>query len=507
MKKEIKIPDIAENVDEGVIGRILVSKGDQVKEDQPVVEVETDKAATDIPSPYSGTIDEIKVEEGDEVTVDQVIMIVEVEGEGEEDTDEKSDDKADEAEKDTGQRKEQDDKGGEEPGGEEAEAEESGKKAKAESGEEKSEMDEDDEDGSGEEDEGTDVDSEEPGESGEEDKEHDEDEDQEKDETGKQPAAAGQKTAAEDIPAAPSVRRMAREAGIDLSKVEGSGPGNRITAEDIEAAKEATKKEGEKKKETKPSGKKKKAGAAETESTIELPDFSKWGDTKKEKMNTVRKITARTMTASWQQIPQVTQFDEADITEIEAFRQQHKDDYKKQGGKLTVTAILLKIAAFALQKFPRFNSSIDTSDNTLVMKQYINIGLAVDTDKGLIVPVIRDTDKKSLADISVETVELAKKARENEISSEELQGGNFTISNLGGIGGTGFTPIVYAPQVAILGVAKASYKQVFIDDRFQQRLVLPLSLTYDHRVIDGADGARFLRWICDVLEDPYALLM
>ncbi len=141
------------------------------------------------------------------------------------------------------------------------------------------------------------------------------------------------------------------------------------------------------------------------------------------------------------------------------------------------------------------------------MKQYINIGVAVDTDKGLIVPVIRDTDKKSLADISVETVELAKKARENEISSEELQGGNFTISNLGGIGGTGFTPIVYAPQVAILGVSKASYKQVFMDDRFQQRLVLPLSVTYDHRVIDGADGARFLKWICDVLEDPYALLM
>ncbi len=506
MKKEIKIPDIAENVDEGVIGRILVSKGDQVKEDQPVVEVETDKAATDIPSPYTGTIEEIKVEEGDEVTVDQVIMVVEVEGDGDEDTDEKGEGKADEAEEDTEKKKEQDDAGGKDTG-EEAEAEESGKKEKTGSGEEDSEMDEDDEEASGEEVEGADVDSEEPGESGEADEEHDED--REKDEDEKRAAASGQKTAAEDIPAAPSVRRMARETGVDLSEVKGSGPGNRITAEDITAAKEekgATEKEGEKKKGAKAPGKKKKAGAAERESAIELPDFSKWGETKKEKMNTVRKITARTMTASWQQIPQVTQFDEADITDIEAFRQAHKDDYEKQGGKLTVTAILLKIAAFALQKFPRFNSSIDTSDNTLVMKQYINIGVAVDTDKGLMVPVIRDTDKKSLGDISVETVELAKKARENEISSEELQGGNFTISNLGGIGGTGFTPIVYAPQVAILGVSRASEKQVFTEDRFQQRLVLPLTLTYDHRVIDGADGARFLRWICDVLEDPYALL-
>lgn len=515
MKKEIKIPDIAENVDEGVIGRILVSKGDQVKEDQPVVEVETDKAATDIPSPYTGTIDEIKVEEGDEVTVDQVIMIVEVkdDGDGDADTDEKDDDKADQAEEGTEKKKEQDDEGGEDTAGEETEAEESGKKEKAESGEGESEKDEDDEEAPGKEDEGIDEDSEEPGESEEADKEDGEDEapgedeEQKKDEAEKQPAASGQKTAGEDIPAAPSVRRMAREAGVDISEIKGSGPGSRITAEDIEAAKETTKKEGEKKKGAKPSGEKKKAGAADRESAIELPDFSKWGETKKEKMNTVRKITARTMTASWQQIPQVTQFDEADITDIEAFRQQHKDDYEKQGGKLTVTAILLKIAAFALQKFPRFNSSIDTSDNILVMKQYINIGVAVDTDKGLIVPVIRDTDKKSLADISVETVELAKKARENEISSEELQGGNFTISNLGGIGGTGFTPIVYAPQVAILGVSKASYKQVFMDDRFQQRLVLPLSVTYDHRVIDGADGARFLKWICDVLEDPYALLM
>jgi pyruvate dehydrogenase E2 component (dihydrolipoamide acetyltransferase) len=336
MKKEIKIPDIAENVDSGVIGRILVSKGDEIKKDQPVVEVETDKAATDIPSPFDGTIDEIKVEEGDEVTVGQVIMIVEVAGDG--------------GAEDEGQK-------------DDREAE----------------------------------------------KEDQEDKQEERDADGK--SASGKKTAAEDIPAAPSVRRMAREAGINLAEVRGTGPGKRITADDITSAKkekEGQSGEGNKEK-AKDVGSRKKEGDAQKEGSparegaIELPDFSQWGATKKEKLNTVRRITARTMTASWQQIPQVTQFDEADITEIEAFRQKHKEQYEKKGGKLTVTAILLKIAAYALQKFPRFNASLDTSDQTLVMKQYINIGIAVDTDKGLIVPVIRDTDKKSLEKISVET--------------------------------------------------------------------------------------------------------
>lgn len=504
MKKEIRIPDIAENVDSGVIGRILVSKGDQVKEDQPLVEVETDKAATDIPSPYTGTIEEIKVEEGDDVSVDQVIMIIEVKGDedsGDQDAEAETDQDADQAsgeEEDREQESGKDQAAGE-TDGEDEEEEPSGEDTEAEET-----VGQEDSDGKGKK-----VDKEGEG-TGEEDDteagegEGDKRKGKEKDES--EPASGGRRAAA-DIPAAPSVRRMAREAGIDLSDVEGTGPGDRITAEDIASAKK-TKESGSKQDETQqePSGGASKKPAKDSKEASGLPDFSQWGATRKEKMNTVRRITARTMTESWQQIPQVTQFDEADITAIEDFRNKNKDAYEKQGGKLTVTAILLKIAAFAMQKFPRFNSSIDTSDNTLVMKEYINIGLAVDTDKGLIVPVIKDTDKKSLAEISVETVDLAKKARENEIKPEELQGGNFTISNLGGIGGTGFTPIVYAPQVAILGVSRASYKQVFREDRFQQRLVLPLTLTYDHRVIDGADGARFLRWICDVLEDPYALL-
>jgi len=537
MKKEIKIPDIAENVDTGVIGRIIVSKGDEVKKDQPVVEVETDKAATDIPSPFDGTIDEIMVDEGDEVSVGDVIMIVEVAGEEDADKDEHAEEQdeqgADEEQEEHAAEgdQEQENKGA---AGDEEDEDREVDKAEDEEGDEEGkeqdkdaeaveddDEDEDDEDSKGDEDE-KDAKGDEDGKDakGDEDKKK---KAKEKEDAGKKAASGSgeaygdgkgtalKRAAAEDIPAAPSVRRMAREAGVDLAEVRGSGPGNRITSEDITAAKERREAPGgedKKEKEKKATGKPSKESAAAREGAIELPDFSQWGDTKKERMNTVRRITARTMTASWQQIPQVTQFDEADITQTEAFRQKHKDDFEKQGGKLTVTAILLKIAAFALQKFPRFNASLDTSDNTLVMKQYINIGIAVDTDKGLIVPVIRDTDKKPLAEISVETVALAEKARENEISPDELQGGNFTISNLGGIGGTGFTPIVYPPQVAILGVARATQKQVLIEGegRFKHRLVLPLSLTYDHRVIDGADGARFLRWICDVLEDPYALL-
>ena len=223
-------------------------------------------------------------------------------------------------------------------------------------------------------------------------------------------------------------------------------------------------------------------------------------------MSTIRKITSKNVQQAWQTIPHVTQFDEADITDLENFRKQNQAKMEKEGGKLTVTAILLKIAGFALQKFPRFNASIDAENEKLFTNISTTSVVAVDTPKGLLVPVVRDVNKKSLKELSLELTELAQKARDKKIAPEEMQGGNFTISNLGGIGGTAFTPIVLPPQVAILGVSRAAYKQVFIEDEFKKRLVIPLSLSYDHRVIDGADGARFLRWICEVIEDPYALL-
>ncbi|HKL31758.1 MAG TPA: 2-oxo acid dehydrogenase subunit E2, partial [Tangfeifania sp.] len=294
-----------------------------------------------------------------------------------------------------------------------------------------------------------------------------------------------------DVPASPSVRRLAREMDVDITKVEGTGPGNRISQEDVKQY----------------AGESEAAPAEKAETkAIELPDFSQWGATSRESLTTIRKITSKNVQQSWQTIPHVTQFDEADITELENFRKKYQSKAEKAGGKLTVTAILLKIAGFALQKFPRFNASIDSQNEELVYKHYYNVGIAADTPKGLLVPVVRDVNSKSLIDLSVELTELAQKARDKKISPDEMQGGNFTISNLGGIGGTAFTPIVLPPQVAILGVARSAYKPVYVNGELEKRLIIPLSLSYDHRVIDGADGARFLRWICDVIEDPYAIL-
>jgi pyruvate dehydrogenase E2 component (dihydrolipoamide acetyltransferase) len=289
------------------------------------------------------------------------------------------------------------------------------------------------------------------------------------------------------IPAAPSVRRLARELKVELAEVKGSGPGERITAEDV---KEHSDKPSDQ------TGKETKTGAP-------LPDFSAFGPVKHEKVQTIRRITAENVTRSWQSIPHVTHFDEADVTGLEKFRKQNQDIFEKNGVKLTVTAILLKIAGFALQKFPRFNSSFNGEE--IIFKQYYNIGVAVDTPQGLLVPVIREVHSKSLLQLATELDQLAQKARDKKISPDEMQGGNFTISNLGGIGGTAFTPIILPPQVAILGISRANLQPVYVGEELQKRMILPLSLSYDHRVIDGADGARFLRWICDVVEDPYAL--
>jgi pyruvate dehydrogenase E2 component (dihydrolipoamide acetyltransferase) len=286
-----------------------------------------------------------------------------------------------------------------------------------------------------------------------------------------------------DIPAAPSVRRIARELGTDISKVKGTGPGNRITEDDVRNHSQ----------QKQPSG-----GAGEPVSS--QASFT-------EPMTNIRKITAKNMLVSWQNIPQVTQYDESDITNLEEFRKKIQQSVEKSGGKLTITAMLVKICALALQRFPKFNSSLDMDKYEISYKNYFNIGVAVDTPNGLIVPVIKDAGKKTLTEISAELTELSGKARDKKISPDDLAGGTFTISNLGGIGGTAFSPIVYAPQVAILGVSRARKQQMPDEnDNFRVRSVLPLSLSYDHRVIDGAEGARFLRWICEFLENPWTIL-
>ena len=224
-------------------------------------------------------------------------------------------------------------------------------------------------------------------------------------------------------------------------------------------------------------------------------------------MSNVRRATARAMGQSWSTIPMVTQFDKADITELEQLRAQYGKRAEAAGGKLTPTAIILKVVAAALKRFPQFNASIDMANEEIVVKQYVHVGVAVDTDRGLLVPVLRDVDQKNVIQLAVELNQIAQKARDRKLGLEDMQGGCFTISNLGGIGGTGFTPLVNGPEVAILGVSRGSTEPVCVDGQFQPRLMLPLSLTYDHRLIDGADGARFLRWVCEALEKPFLLML
>ena len=238
-----------------------------------------------------------------------------------------------------------------------------------------------------------------------------------------------------------------------------------------------------------------------------MPDFARWGAVERRAMSTVRRRTAERLGHAWSQIPHVTQFDKADVTGLEELRKRYAKQVEAAGGKLTVTAILAKVAAAALRKFPQFNSTLDFARDEIIYKQYCHIGIAVDTDRGLLVPVLRDVDTKNLTQVCVELTQLAERARTKKTTLDEMQGGCFTISNLGGIGGTGFTPIVNEPEVAILGVSRNAIEPVYISGEFQPRTMLPLSLSYDHRVIDGADGARFLRWVCEAIENPFLVFL
>jgi pyruvate dehydrogenase E2 component (dihydrolipoamide acetyltransferase) len=292
--------------------------------------------------------------------------------------------------------------------------------------------------------------------------------------------------------AAPSVRRLARELGLDVDRVPGSGPGGRVSPEDVKAYARrlvTTLAAG-------PAG----HAAAET-----LPEFSRWGDIERQPMRAVRRKTAEHLSYAWSVIPHVTQFDRADVTLLDELRRKYEPEAEKAGGKLTVTAIVLKVVAAALKRFPQFNASVDMPAQETIFKKYIHVGIAVDTDRGLLVPVVRDVDRKNILQLAVEVGQLADKARRGRLGLDEMEGGTFTITNLGGIGGTWFTPIVNSPEVAILGLSRASHEPVLVDGQFQPRLMLPLALSYDHRLIDGADAARFLRWVAQALEQPFLL--
>jgi pyruvate dehydrogenase E2 component (dihydrolipoamide acetyltransferase) len=312
------------------------------------------------------------------------------------------------------------------------------------------------------------------------------------------PAAAPATKSGKPVPAAPSVRRLAREIGIDIAQVPGTGPGGRISTSDVKLFARSLN-------QNRPAAP--TSGPAAGPAQQPLPDFSKWGEVELQPMSNVRRITAERLHYAWSTIPQVTQFDKADITDLEVLRKQYGKRVEAAGGKLTPTAILLKILGAALKAFPQFNTSIDMEQRQVIYKRYVNIGIAVDTEHGLLVPVVRDVDRKNVIELAIELGEIAKKARDRKIAPADMQGGCITISNVGVMGGTGFTPIVNPPEVAILGVARSAQEAVYIDGQFQPRLMMPLSLSYDHRQIDGADGARFLRWVCEAMQNPFLLML
>lgn len=294
--------------------------------------------------------------------------------------------------------------------------------------------------------------------------------------------------------ASPSVRQFARELGVDLGQVSGSGRKNRITRIDVKDFVKRTITTGS------------NDGGLRVALMPEI-DFNTFGDTDTQPLTKINKLTGQFLHRNWATIPHVTQFDEANITELEKFRKSMVAEYKEQGIRLTLLVFLMKAVVSAMKKYPRFNSSLDSSGENLILKKYFHIGIAVDTPDGLVVPVVRDVDRKSLIDIAAELGDISTKARRRELKPTDMQGGCMSISSLGGIGGMAFTPIVNAPEVAILGVSRSTMKPVWNGEAFEPQLMLPLSLSYDHRVIDGADGARFTSYLTTVLSDTRRLLL
>ena len=307
-----------------------------------------------------------------------------------------------------------------------------------------------------------------------------------------------EKNADQKIHASPSIRRYARELGVPLNLVKGSGTKGRILKDDVKAFTKAVM-----------SGEQALTKDKTGFSLPEIPsiDFSKFGPTKNKALSRLKRISGQNLHRSWITVPHVTQFDEADISDLEAFRKSKKTDAEQHGTKLTLLSFLMKAVVIALKKYPEFNSSLSPDGESIILKNYFHIGVAVNTDAGLMVPVVKDADKKGLYDLAKELAELAQKAREKKLSPAEMQGACFTISSLGHIGGTGFTPIVNTPEVAIMGISKGVIKPVFLEDQFVPRLILPFSLSYDHRVIDGVAAAEFTRELSKLLTDIRDILL
>jgi len=426
MARAFKLPDLGEGIHEGEVLSVRVAVGDKVKEGDIILEVETDKAAVEIPSPYTGVVEEILVKPGDTVKVGQVMLTF--------------------------------------SGAEEAAP---AKKEKAE---------------------------------------------KKVAEPPKVPEMKPETALKEGpVPASPATRRLARELGVELRMVTATGPGGLVTADDVKSF------AGRKEKVAEAPPAAPAAGGVEevrrfAVSVPKLPDFSKWGPIERVPLRSVRKATAKQMTLAWSQIPHVNNQDVVDMTKLEEFRRRHKAEIEAKGGKLTPTVFALKAAATALKAYPNFNASLDTETGEIVLKRYYHIGVAVNTPDGLIVPVVRDVDRKSIVELSIELKQLIEKTRARKTTLEELQGGTFSITNVGNMGGGHFVPIINYPQVAILGMGAATMQPAVTGnekDGYQivPRLLMPLVLCIDHRVLDGADAIPFVRMIVEALEDPEDLFM
>lgn len=439
-KQEVRVPDIGdfENVE---IIEIHVKAGDEVGAEDPLITLETDKASMDVPAPAAGKVVELKVKQGDRVSQGDVIAVLEGAGE---------------------------DRGGGKGKGAEG----------AEKGRQES------------------VKKEEPEAAGKSAAPAEAKPEREA------PRAPPPAQAPAELPAAasasvhagPSVRKFAREMGVDIGRVKGSGVKGRITHDDVKAWVKQALKQGA------PTG----TGAGLP--AVPEVDFSKFGETELKPLSRVQRISGPRLHASWVNLPHVTQFDEADITAMEQARKDLKGDAEKEGAKLTPLAFMLRACVKALREFPQFNASLHADGQQLVMKHYYNIGFAVDTPGGLVVPVIKGLEGKSLFQVARELGDLSEKARDGKLSGADMQGGNFTVSSLGSLGGTFFTPIINAPEVAILGVSRHAMQPVWQGGEFVPRLMLPLSLSYDHRVIDGAAAVRFTRYLAEILSDVDRLL-
>jgi len=427
---DVKLPHLGEGADSGTVVNLFVKEGDQIAKDQPILELENEKAVASIPASAAGAVTKVFVKVGDKISVGQKILSLSGSGKAE------------------------------------APAKAAGKPAAKKPA---------------------------PEAESEEAPEEEAPEEKKEEEQAPEPEEASEPEAKSSaaIAAPPSIRKLAKELGLDLSPIRGSARGGRITMDDVRRYIQRLQK----------LAAQPKAAGAPGKPATEAVDFSKWGGILKKPLSPLRQVIAQRMSESWNTVPRVTQFDDADITGILALRKKHLDAYEKQGARLTVTSFVLKAVADTLKKHPMFNSSLDEAAQEIIIKEYIHIGIAVDTDAGLIVPVIRDVDKKNLAELSKELESLATKARERKISAEELKGGSFTISNQGGIGGAHFTPIVNKPEVAILGLGRAAAKPVVRDNKIEIRTLMPIGLSYDHRVIDGANAARFTVDLVEALEN------